>query len=240
MQYRFVYLLLLLGICVHHTVEWDLLLNVDDDDKLLCHACKGKACAETTNDDQTKVLCNKRTQLCWAGYVDEQPYRTCASRYCTPSDFSLDSDVRIELCCRTNLCNSISLSKSMFNIPLYSRMVLPSITESSKTTTTATTESITTLTTTTNQMNATKAAPDYFIGEERAVEEDDDDDELVPALDVSDLNSHEEINRQLPSLSANKKITWEYLPQDKNYNNGVASISNLVLFLIPLLFVLLF
>ncbi|CAF1508981.1 unnamed protein product [Adineta ricciae] len=228
MHYRFVYLLFLFGICVHHTFEWDLLLNIDDDDKLLCHACKGKTCVETTNDDQTKVLCNKRTQLCWAGYVDEQPYRTCASRYCTPSDFSLDSDVRIELCCRTNLCNSISLSKSMFNIPLYSRMVLPSLTESSTTTT---------LTTTTIQVNATKAAPDYFIGEERTVE---DDDEMVPALDVNDLNSHEEFNLQLPELSVNKTITWDYLPQDKDYNNGVASISNLVLFLIPLLFVLLF
>ncbi|CAF1039277.1 unnamed protein product [Adineta ricciae] len=120
------------------------------------------------------------------------------------------------------------VSKSMFNIPLYSRMVLPSLTESSTTTT---------LTTTTIQVNATKAAPDYFIGEERTVE---DDDEMVPALDVNDLNSHEEFNLQLPELSVNKTITWDYLPQDKDYNNGVASISNLVLFLIPLLFVLLF
>ena len=120
-------------------------------------------------------------------------------------------------------------------------MVLPSLTESSKATTTVTTESIITLTTTTIRKNVTKAAPDYFIGEERAVEEEEEeDDELIPALDVRDLNSHEEVDLQMPSLSANKTITWDYLPQDKDYNNGVASISNLVLFLVPLLFVLLF
>jgi len=42
-----------------------------------------------------------------AGFVDQRPVRTCASRYCTPSGVSLESDIRIETCCHANLCNNI-------------------------------------------------------------------------------------------------------------------------------------
>ncbi|UJR15254.1 hypothetical protein I4U23_002209 [Adineta vaga] len=216
MYYRFVYLLLLFGICIMTTLEWDLLFNFDDNDKLLCYSCKGNDCKEVTNNDQMKILCNKKTQLCWAGYIDQQPYRTCASRYCTPSDISLDSNIRIETCCRSDLCNLISLSESIFATP-YSTS--SPIEDSS-----------------TIQLNTTtKTLPDYFIGEEEEIEE-----ESLSALTNKDSNSNEEESIQLYKLHLNTTAPWNHLSYDKDYNNGVASISSIVLFLIPLLFVLLF
>lgn len=55
-----------------------------------------------------RITNNLIVYLIKAGFIDEKPYRTCASRYCTPSDFSLDSNIQIETCCRSNFCNSIS------------------------------------------------------------------------------------------------------------------------------------
>ncbi|CAF3592987.1 unnamed protein product [Rotaria socialis] len=96
-------------ICVVYSFGWDSLLNLKDHDNLWCYSCKGSGCEKTVydnNDDAEKIVCNKKTQLCWAGFIDNQPYRTCASRHCTPTDFALDSRIRIETCCRSNLCNS--------------------------------------------------------------------------------------------------------------------------------------
>jgi hypothetical protein len=132
MFYQLFQLLLLLGFYIIKSSEWNFLLNLDENDQLLCYSCKGIECEQITNNDKKKIICNKKTQLCWvkknffryyksyfyilkAGFIDHKPYRTCANRYCTPNDFSLDSDIHIETCCRSNLCNSISRKKIFFS-----------------------------------------------------------------------------------------------------------------------------
>ncbi|CAF1548878.1 unnamed protein product [Rotaria magnacalcarata] len=106
---RLFQLLFLSVICIVYSFGWGSLLNLEDHDTLRCYSCKGSGCEKTVldnNDNAEKIVCNKKTQLCWAGLIDNQPYRTCASRHCTPTDFSLGSRIRIETCCRSNLCNS--------------------------------------------------------------------------------------------------------------------------------------
>jgi hypothetical protein len=51
--------------CIIHSFEWDILFNLNENDKLLCHSCKGIGCEQITNSDENKILCNKSTQLCW-------------------------------------------------------------------------------------------------------------------------------------------------------------------------------
>ena len=121
-------ILLVLACVFTRIVQSNVVLNLTNTEKLLCYSCKGSNCESITNDEDNIVLCNKFTQLCWvrlldqshseddtfslifvqAGFIDQQPYRACASRYCTPSGISLDSDVRIESCCHSNLCNTVS------------------------------------------------------------------------------------------------------------------------------------
>ncbi|CAF3785744.1 unnamed protein product, partial [Rotaria sp. Silwood1] len=100
--------LLIIGFYIIHLTESSFIYNIANASKLLCYSCKGSNCEKISNDDDNLIICNKNTQLCWAGFINHIPYRTCASRYCTPIDISLDSDVHIETCCHSNLCNSIS------------------------------------------------------------------------------------------------------------------------------------
>ncbi|CAF1583500.1 unnamed protein product [Didymodactylos carnosus] len=104
MQWNFIYLFLcyyLMFVIVNITNS--LTINeysIDYERTLLCYSCHGEDCKSVTSDS-SQTLCNIDRQLCWAGYINNQFHRTCSSRYCTPSDISLDDDVRIETCLPT-------------------------------------------------------------------------------------------------------------------------------------------
>ncbi|CAF3003766.1 unnamed protein product [Rotaria sp. Silwood2] len=209
MSYRLFQLLFLLGIFIIYSFEWDIVLNLDDSDKLLCYSCKGSECEQITNNDAHKILCNKRTQLCWAGFMDHQPYRTCANRHCTPHDFSLDSHVSIETCCHSDLCNSILLSA-----PTSDR----SHKKTSPWTVTETSSSTRTVSTTSTYIKKHTTTTDSYK------DEDEDENGSKLKLNKSDPNSF--------------GVNWERLSYDKGFSNRIASISSILLFLTPLLLVI--
>jgi hypothetical protein len=69
MSYRLFQILFLIEFCIINSFEWDILLNLNDNDKLLCYSCKGNECEQITNNDENKIICNKKTQLCWVRYL---------------------------------------------------------------------------------------------------------------------------------------------------------------------------
>ncbi|CAF0821496.1 unnamed protein product [Adineta steineri] len=226
MFYRLFQFLFLVEFCINNSIEWDFLFNIDDNDKLLCYSCKGNECEQVIDTDQNKVLCNRKTQLCWAGFIDQEPYRTCASRFCTPSDFSLDSDIRIETCCRSNFCNSLPLS---WQILSKAYMNVSSSSHTDNSTTMKTNNTIT--------KENTVESVDYFIGEII-------DEKPLTGI-IKDAYSNEEEDEERIRLNNFQLNTNNLNSSDTHgprisYNNGVASISSIVLFLMPLLFVLLF
>ncbi|CAF1587580.1 unnamed protein product [Rotaria sp. Silwood1] len=230
MLYRLFQLLFLLEIFIIHSFEWDILLNLDDDDKLLCYSCKGNECEQITNNNDNKILCNKRTQLCWAGFMDHQPYRTCANRHCTPSDFSLDSHVTIETCCRSDLCNSISLS-SPISARSHKKISSLAVTETSSI-------SKTSLTTSKyikqHAITTTGHAVDTIVHEKSPVStkknpyNNKEKDENVSQLKLNTSNPN--------SFGVN----WDRISYDQSFSNRVTSINNILLFLIPLLLIIIF
>jgi hypothetical protein len=71
MFYRLFQLLFLLEFCIINLSGWDFLFNLDEKDKLICYSCKGNECEQATNNDENKVVCNKKTQLCWVRFVSK-------------------------------------------------------------------------------------------------------------------------------------------------------------------------
>lgn len=69
MFYQLFQLLLLLGFYIIKSSEWNFLLNLDENDQLLCYSCKGIECEQITNNDKKKIICNKKTQLCWVKFL---------------------------------------------------------------------------------------------------------------------------------------------------------------------------
>ncbi|CAF1234724.1 unnamed protein product [Rotaria sordida] len=229
MLHRLFQLLFLLEIFIIHSFQWDIFLSLDENDKLLCYSCKGDECIHVTNNDVNKILCDKRTQLCWAGFMDHQPYRTCANRHCTPSDYSLDSHISIETCCRSDLCNSISLSSPTLDQSHKKTSLSPFAETSSIAQTPATTSKYIKKHTTTKRGYII----DTIVPEKSPVStdtdafSDDDEDEnwLKLKLNASDPNSF--------------GVNWDRLPYDTSFSNRIASISSILLFLISILLVIL-
>ncbi|CAF2916181.1 unnamed protein product [Rotaria sp. Silwood2] len=223
--------LLIIGFYIIHFTESSFIYNITHANKILCYSCKGNGCETISNEDDNVIACNRNTQLCWAGFVNHKPYRTCASRYCTPADISLDSDVRIETCCHANLCNSISLPGS-----IGSERHMKSSAHHSKTSTVS--SPVTTTERTTTKSKTTTKAQEIYV-----VNEIVDNEEKVP----SSLNNNEEDDDLKHSQSnshrsqaVNSVINWEPVHYDKDFSNRVASISKLLILIIPVLLVLIF
>jgi hypothetical protein len=66
---RLIQVVFLLGLCIINSSEWDIMFNLNEDDKLLCYSCKGNECDEIRNNDENKILCNKNTELCWVRII---------------------------------------------------------------------------------------------------------------------------------------------------------------------------
>ncbi|CAF1440854.1 unnamed protein product [Rotaria sordida] len=229
MLHRLFQLLFLLEIFIIHSFQWDIFLSLDETDKLLCYSCKGDECIHVTNNDVNKILCDKRTQLCWAGFMDHQPYRTCANRHCTPSDYSLDSHISIETCCRSDLCNSISLSSPTLDQSHKKTSLSPFAETSSIAQTPATTSTYIKKHTTTKRgyIIDTIVPGKSPVSTDTDAFSDDDEDEnwLKLKLNTSDPNSF--------------GVNWDRLPYDTSFSNRIASISSILLFLISILLVIL-
>jgi len=107
-----------------------------------------------------------------------------------------------------------------------------------KISTTITTQT-TTISTTTKKTTTTTTV-DYFMGEIV------DAKPLVSTDKDTYSDEEEEENARLYNLQSNASdsnrlgVNWNRLAYDKDYSNGVASISSILLFIIPLLLVLLF
>jgi hypothetical protein len=56
MFYRLIQFVFLLGFSIHKSFE---------NDPLLCYSCKGIECEQITNNDERKIVCNQKTELCW-------------------------------------------------------------------------------------------------------------------------------------------------------------------------------
>lgn len=65
MPYQVILLLLFLQSIFVHCTAWDFMVHLEDEDQLLCHACRGDDCAQLSKFDKTTVVCDKKTQLCW-------------------------------------------------------------------------------------------------------------------------------------------------------------------------------
>lgn len=199
-----------------YQIESILIFNLNSTNKIFCHSCKGQNCERIISDQEDIIMCNKHTQLCWAGFVDQQPVRTCASRYCTPSGISLESDIRIETCCHSSLCNNIPLSWSFWN-QWYQRT-----TTRHPTTATSTRKP----TTVANK----KTSRIYVVNELVDGDEKSDEDETNSLLFRSKINA---------SDPASFGINWERVPY-KDFSDRVASISKLLILVMPVLLVLIF
>jgi hypothetical protein len=98
----------------------------------------------------------------------------------------------------------------------------------------------TTTISTTTQKTTTTTTVDYFMGEIV------DAKPLVSTDKDTYSDEEEEENARLYNLQLNANdsnrlgVNWNRLAYDKDYSNGVASISSILLFIIPLLLVLLF
>ncbi|CAF1283572.1 unnamed protein product [Rotaria sordida] len=230
MHYQLIQLLII-GYCIIYFTESSFIFNVTDANKLLCYSCKGSNCEKISSKHNNLIACNKNTQLCWAGFVDQKPYRTCASRYCTPHDISLDSDVRIETCCHSNLCNAVSLPKSIGS-EWYTKHLTQDSTTSTVSSTASTTKRTKTKKTTTTTtevyvvneiVNGEKIPPTF-------TDSSDQDDDLNVA-------SSQSYGSQTVGSGI---INWDRIPYDKDFSNRVVSISKLVILIIPVLLVLIF
>jgi len=62
MSDRLFQILFLIGIFITNTFEWN------KTDKLWCYSCKGNECGQIKNVDDNKIICNKKTQLCWVRF----------------------------------------------------------------------------------------------------------------------------------------------------------------------------
>ncbi|CAF1482786.1 unnamed protein product [Rotaria sp. Silwood1] len=140
-------------IFIIHSFEWDILLNLDDDDKLLCYSYKGNECEQITNndDDNNKILCNKRTQLCWKHAL-------------TTAGHAVDTIVREK--------SPVSTEKNLY------------------------------------------------------IDEEEDENVSQLKLNTSDPNSF--------------GVNWDGILYHQSFSNRVTSISNIFLFLMPLLLVIIF
>ncbi|CAF5023018.1 unnamed protein product [Rotaria sp. Silwood1] len=154
MLYQLFQLLFLLEISIIHSFQWDILLNLDDDNKLLCYSYKGNECEQITNnndDDNNKILCNKRTQLCWKHAL-------------TTAGHAVDTIVREK--------SPVSTEKNLY------------------------------------------------------IDEEEDENVSQLKLNTSNPNSF--------------GVNWDRISYDQSFSNRVTSISNILLFLIPLLLIIIF
>jgi hypothetical protein len=60
MSYRLFQMLFLLEFSI---------LNSFENEQLLCYSCKGIECEQITTTNENKILCNKKTQLCWVKFL---------------------------------------------------------------------------------------------------------------------------------------------------------------------------
>jgi hypothetical protein len=56
MFYRLIQFIFLFGLYIHQSSE---------NDELLCYSCKGIECEQITNHNERKIICNRKTELCW-------------------------------------------------------------------------------------------------------------------------------------------------------------------------------
>jgi hypothetical protein len=69
MMYHRLVKFFILGICINISFGWDLVFNLNDDQRLLCHSCKGADCEKVTDNDDSQTICNRNTQLCWVSHI---------------------------------------------------------------------------------------------------------------------------------------------------------------------------
>ncbi|CAF1225318.1 unnamed protein product [Rotaria sp. Silwood1] len=224
--------LLIIGFYIIHLTESSFIYNIANASKLLCYSCKGSNCEKISNDDDNLIICNKNTQLCWAGFINHIPYRTCASRYCTPIDISLDSDVHIETCCHSNLCNSISLPWLTG-----SEQQAKNLAHHHKTSTVSSTISTTERKTTIIKKIST--TPEIYVvneilknGKKSPSSTDSSEDD---SIDVSKSKS-----KPYGSQTGNYGANWERISYDSAFSIRVESISKLLILIMPVLLVLIF
>ncbi|CAF1263499.1 unnamed protein product [Adineta steineri] len=226
--------LFILGCFMIYFAESNLTFNGTTTNKIFCYSCKGSLCETILNEEDNVITCNKHTQLCWSGFVDQQPYRTCASRYCTPNGISMDSDIRIEACCHTSLCNSVPLSWS-----IWSKWYKRNPTQSPELKTSEPTKATTKQTTTIKTIQvATPVPPKLYIVNEIV---NNGETPLIYRDEINEkgdtLLSKLQLNASNPDTFG---IQWDRVPYDTGFSNRIVSLSKLVILLLPILLVLLF
>lgn len=181
-----------------------------------------------------------------AGFVDQKPYRTCASRFCTPSGISLDSDIRIETCCHSNLCNDIPRRNldEFFHVSFF-LFSLVSWSAWSKWYSRSSTRRPDT-----SPADLARFGPDQWTTQRRrpatsrmyVVNEIANGDQKSSSKE----SSEEDNNVVKPKLKFNASnpatfgINWKRVPFEKDFGNPAASISKLLILIMPILIVLLF
>ena len=193
---------------------------------------------------------NEIFSLFQAGFVDQQPYRTCASRYCTPSGISLDSDIRIESCCHSNLCNTVTRKISLpfrFFLQQQNEFCLVSWATMSKWYRRVSSSRVSTSLSPQTPV-VTTDSPSSRTSKPRK-----DESQLFLVNDIVNANRQPGVETDLDAersrlakLQWNASdpdsygINWERIPYDRAFSTPVASISKLLVLLLPVLLVLLF
>ncbi|CAF3529510.1 unnamed protein product [Rotaria socialis] len=230
--------LLIIACSIIHFTQSTFIFNITNPNKLLCYSCKGNDCEKITNSNDHMILCNRRTQLCWAGFLNQKPYRTCANRYCTPSSISLDSDVSNELCCRSNLCNSIPLSwspddESVKNSTSPTKSLIDGSAAAANQSTTSKTTLAAAIIAKTSPTPAVYVVNEIVNEESRILANGDATYEQDDGTSVHKFNPKES-----DPLSYN--VNWERVPYNTDFSNRVVSMSKLAILIMPILLVLLF
>jgi len=66
MSYQLFQFLFLFGFYIINSSGCNYLLNLDENNQLLCYSCKGIECEHiANNDEKNQTICNKKTELCW-------------------------------------------------------------------------------------------------------------------------------------------------------------------------------
>ena len=179
-----------------------------------------------------------------AGFVDRKPYRTCANRFCTPSDISLDSNVQIETCCRSNLCNSVLRRKECFVVLKSFSSAFQIVSGSSvrrlykrslSSHRTSTLFIIPATAIGTNIKNTTTMdSIDKIVEEQPLVLIDENSSNKQ---DTGENSSHLPFNKSVPNSFSTR---WERKPYDEGISNRLETLNHILLFLIPSLLALFF